>query len=286
MTTDTAPRPHAVASPGSVTPHKPSASSANLPGNTHRARAHSLGNVIDHKANSVTASTSVRSSHTDSAPAAPTDAFGNHKPRMRGWQHAVMLPISAAITTAISFLAPTTLTTVASIIFGIASASLFSISAMLHVGHWRNINVVSALCRIDYANIFFLIAATNTPIIIAAHPPLQWAYLAAIWFATILGGIARNIWMNAPDWTFTIVYVVLGLSSIAIIPLVWASLGAIPALLIIAGGLAYIAGAACFALRKPNPIPNWFEYHEVFHLGTVLGYLCHASAIALIMATV
>ena len=53
--------------------------------------------------------------------------------------------------------------------------------------------------------------------------------------------------------------------------------------LIACGGAAYIAGAVCFALRKPNPIPGWFEFHEVFHLGTVIGYACHVVAIYLIV---
>ena len=44
-----------------------------------------------------------------------------------------------------------------------------------------------------------------------------------------------------------------------------------------------IAGAVCFALRKPNPVPGWFEFHEVFHLGTVIGYACHVVAIYLIV---
>lgn len=55
------------------------------------------------------------------------------------------------------------------------------------------------------------------------------------------------------------------------------------------GGIDYsniflvIAGAVCFALRKPNPVPGWFEFHEVFHLGTVIGYACHVVAIYLIV---
>ena len=47
--------------------------------------------------------------------------------------------------------------------------------------------------------------------------------------------------------------------------------------------LPIIAGAVCFALRKPNPVPGWFEFHEVFHLGTVIGYACHVVAIYLIV---
>ena len=55
------------------------------------------------------------------------------------------------------------------------------------------------------------------------------------------------------------------------------------------GGIDYsniflvIAGAVCFALRKPNPVPGWFEFHEVFHLGTVIGYACHVVALYLIV---
>ena len=58
---------------------------------------------------------------------------------------------------------------------------------------------------------------------------------------------------------------------------------------VVLGGIDYsnifliIAGAVCFALRKPNPVPGWFEFHEVFHLGTVIGYACHVVAIYLIV---
>ena len=85
----------------------------------------------------------------------PVDAFGNRKPRLRGW---------------------------------------------LHVVPWRSAKVTRVLCGIDYSNIFLI-----------------------------------------------------------------------------------IAGAVCFALRKPNPVPGWFEFHEVFHLGTVIGYACHVVAIYLIV---
>ena len=47
----------------------------------------------------------------------------------------------------------------------------------------------------------------------------------------------------------------------------------------IAGGACYIAGAVCFALRKPNPVPKWFGFHELFHLGTIGGYVCHVIAL-------
>ena len=33
---------------------------------------------------------------------------------------------------------------------------------------------------------------------------------------------------------------------------------------------------------QAEPVPGWFEFHEVFHLGTVIGYACHVVAIYLI----
>jgi hemolysin III len=36
-------------------------------------------------------------------------------------------------------------------------------------------------------------------------------------------------------------------------------------LLIVAGGLVYSAGAAVCGLRRPDPAPAVFGYHEVFH---------------------
>ena len=159
----------------------------------------------------------------------PVDAFGNRKPRLRGWLHVV-------------------------------------------------------LCGIDYSNIFLIIAGTNTPVLFALSPAIRRPYLTVIWVTAAIGTILHIVWLRTPNWVFTTVYVVLGLAPVTLIPQLWTAPAVGPAatILIACGGAAYIAGAVCFALRKPNPIPGWFEFHEVFHLGTVIGYACHVVAIYLI----
>ena len=52
-------------------------------------------------------------------------------------------------------------------------------------------------------------------------------------------------------------------------------------LLLVAGGLAYSAGAAVYALRRPDPVPAVFGYHEVFHLLVTAGVAAHFLAISL-----
>ena len=160
----------------------------------------------------------------------PVDAFGNRKPRLRGWLHVV-------------------------------------------------------LCGIDYSNIFLIIAGTNTPVLFALSPAIRRPYLTVIWVTTAIGTILHIVWLRTPNWVFTTVYVVLGLAPVTLIPQLWTApaVGPAPTVLIACGGAAYIAGAVCFALRKPNPVPGWFEFHEVFHLGTVIGYACHVVAIYLIV---
>lgn len=160
----------------------------------------------------------------------PVDAFGNRKPRLRGWLHVV-------------------------------------------------------LCGIDYSNIFLIIAGTNTPVLFALSPAIRRPYLTVIWATAAIGTILHIVWLRTPNWVFTTVYVVLGLAPVTLIPQLWTAPAVGPAatILIACGGAAYIAGAVCFALRKPNPVPGWFEFHEVFHLGTVIGYTCHVVAIYLIV---
>ena len=49
--------------------------------------------------------------------------------------------------------------------------------------------------------------------------------------------------------------------------------------LIVAGGAAYIVGAVFYALRAPTIHREWFGFHELFHVFTVGGFVCHAVAI-------
>mgnify|MGYP000211174911 FL=1 len=132
------------------------------------------------------------------------------------------------------------------------------------------------LCGIDYSNIFLIIAGTNTPVLFALSPSIRWPYLTVIWAAALVGTVMHIVWLRAPNWVFTVVYVVLGLAPVTLLPALWTAPAVGPAatVLIACGGAAYIAGATCFAICKPNPIPGWFEFHEVFHMGTVIGYTC------------
>ncbi|MEO7061390.1 MAG: hemolysin III family protein, partial [Lapillicoccus sp.] len=46
------------------------------------------------------------------------------------------------------------------------------------------------------------------------------------------------------------------------------------------GGL-YTLGAVVYGTKKPNPFPQWFGFHEVFHAFTVAAYVVHYIAVSM-----
>jgi hemolysin III len=52
--------------------------------------------------------------------------------------------------------------------------------------------------------------------------------------------------------------------------------------LILVGGLFYTVGAVIYALKRPNPFPGKFGFHEIFHTLTLLAFLSHWAGIYLV----
>jgi hemolysin III len=90
------------------------------------------------------------------------------------------------------------------------------------------------------------------------------------------------VWLNAPRWSYVPIYIALGWAALGFLPQFWREAGPSIVWLILAGGVAYTGGAVIYALKRPNPVPGWFGFHEVFHAGTVAGFTCHFTAIWLI----
>lgn len=199
--------------------------------------------------------------------------------------HLAIFPLCVAASIVLICIAPAGGMRTACVIYGASAMLLFGNSALLHVVPWTSRTVARMLCGIDYSNIFLLIAGTNTPILFALPASLRRPYLIVIWATALVGTVAHLLWLSAPGWVFTIVYVVLGLAPVTLVDRLWTTpaIGPAATILIGCGGVAYIAGAVCFATHKPNPVPGWFEYHEVFHLGTIIGYVCHVVAIYLVV---
>ena len=169
-------------------------------------------------------------------------------------------------------------------VFMTCSLVLFGNSACYHLGDWSP-RVTDVLRRIDHMNIFLLIAGTYTPVSFALTPFWRDSIIAGMWICTTVALIIHVIWISAPRWLYVLVYIIFGVSGVAFMGLFWMSPYAGPTVVILlcAGGACYIAGAIVYALRKPDPWPKVFGFHEIFHTGTVAGYACHMVAIYMVI---
>jgi hemolysin III len=161
------------------------------------------------------------------------------------------------------------------------SLLLFGNSALYHRFDWSpKIKVV--LKRIDHANILLLIAGTYTPLAVLALPPEKGVLLLSlVWGGTLVGILFRVFWIHAPRWLYVALYLLLGWAAVMyIVDLMNANFAMM--VLVIVGGLLYTGGAVVYALKKPNPWPGHFGFHEIFHVCTVLAFLCHWTACLLI----
>ncbi len=203
------------------------------------------------------------------------------KPTWRGWIHTGVLPIVIAGGIVLIVLADGVVAKVASAIFFASSFLLFGNSALYHRFNWKP-KTKLALKRIDHANIFLLIAGSYTPITLLALPEEKaLVLLIAIWGSAVLGISFRVFWINAPRWLYVPIYIAMGWGAIAYV-VDFMNANAPMMILILSGGLAYTIGAVVYGLKKPNPFPGHFGFHEIFHTLTVLAFMSHWTAALLI----
>ena len=208
------------------------------------------------------------------------DAVRAVKPRLRGWLHAGTFPVAVVAGIVLVVLADGTKATVASAIYALSAVLLFGVSALYHRGQWGP-RAAAALQRLDHANIFLIIAGTYTPfaVLLLAPGPAR-TLLWIVWSGAVAGVAFRVLWIGAPRWLYVPVYIALGWLAVVYLPAFARAGGAVLAL-VVAGGLLYTLGGVVYGIRRPNPSPRWFGFHEVFHALTVLAFAAHVAGLAL-----
>ncbi len=220
-------------------------------------------------------------SATSELPVRVTEPVAEVKPSWRGWIHAGTLPAAIALGIVLVCLADGVLGKLMSAVFFLTTVLLFGGSALYHRFNWSP-TVKAVLRRIDHANIFLLIAGTYTPIATLGLPfPQSVILISIVWGVALLGIAFRVFWLAAPRWLYVVLY--LGLGWAALMYVVdffhWIPVSMI---LVFAGGILYTLGAVVYALKRPNPSPKHFGFHEIFHACTLLAFLCHWTAVLLV----
>ena len=205
----------------------------------------------------------------------------DYRPTWRGWIHAGTFPLAIVSGIVLIVLAQGAQAKIGSVIFTLTSLLLFGNSALYHRFAWKP-KAKRLLKRIDHSNILLLIAGTYTPLGLLALPSAEGSLLLSlVWAGAALGIGFRILWIGAPRWLYVPLYLLLGFAALFYTGDIFEANPA-TMILVLVGGLFYTVGAIIYALKKPNPSPRHFGFHEIFHACTLLAFGCHWTGILLL----
>jgi hemolysin III len=207
------------------------------------------------------------------------------RPRLRGTLHAVAFVVSCVVGALFVAYSPPG-DAFAGAVFAVSVSVMLGTSALYHLVTWRP-SARAWMRRADHTAIFLLIAGTYTPVaLIGLHGAWRTTTLAVVWGGAVLAAITKMCWIRSPKWLSVALGIGLGWAAVAALPQLARNEGLAALFLLVAGGLAYTAGAVVYAVRRPDPLPRTFGYHEVFHSLTLLALGCQYVAIAFFIVRV
>ncbi len=202
------------------------------------------------------------------------------KPRLRGVSHEYAFFVSLLAGAALILAAPSARAALAATVYALSLSALFGVSALYHRVTW-SVPVRRWMRRLDHSMIFLLIAGTYTPFgLLALSDTLAVVVLTVVWSGALAGMALNLIWIDAPKWFSAMVYTSLGWVAIVALPQLVSQIGSTATGLLALGGVLYSAGAAVYGLRRPNPVPAVFGYHEVFHALVIAAAAAQYAVIA------
>ncbi len=209
-----------------------------------------------------------------------TTGSPERRPLLRGWLHLVAAALAIAGLVLLVLLADSAEAYVGGAIFAASLIALYTTSATYHVITWGR-RMRGVMKRLDHSMIFVLIAGTYTPFcLIAASTAWGISILAVVWSIAGAGIVLKVAWPNAPRWLGVGLYVGTGWVALVAASELADWFAAVPLILLAGGGILYTLGGVIYALKRPNPFPRVFGYHEVFHLLVIAGSAMHFTLVA------
>jgi hemolysin III len=201
--------------------------------------------------------------------------------KISAYSHAATVPIMVIGTVILLVISSgNTAAQIVSLVYGLSAILLFSASFLYHSNKQKE-NDKSVWRKLDHSAIFFLIAGTYTPIcFIYLDGTMKWGILIAQWSLVFFGTVFKLLFINTPRFIGTLIYLLMGWIVLVPIATLFKTMEPASFILLIAGGISYTIGAVIYALKRPDPFPGFFGFHEIFHIFVTGGAVLHLLTIS------
>lgn len=208
------------------------------------------------------------------------------RPRARGISHRIAAVLALPAAVWLVTIAPAGRPRVAAAAFGLGVWVMFTASALVHLRPWPPF-VTEVLFRLDHTGIFLAIAGTATPIALLTLSGWQQDLLLyGVWGGTAIG-LGFIWWPRAtPRGWANAIFITLGALTVPLLPWIAADAGWGTVGLMVAGGLVYLVGVVIVGLRRPDPAPHVFGYHEIWHALVIVAVVLHYVMVARLLEPV
>lgn len=204
------------------------------------------------------------------------------RPWLRGSMHRWSVPVAIVLTVVLAARVETGGQLAAIIVYGVCITGMLGVSGLYHARRLYH-RERRFLRRLDHTMILVGTAGTYTAmIVLALDGTTRVVLLAVAWGFVVVGGGIRMLWLDAPAALIALVYLVAGWQALLAFPAYTAALDAAELTMVAVGGGLYTVGAIVYSLKRPNPWPAIFGFHELFHTFVVGGAVCHWVALLLL----
>jgi hemolysin III len=192
-------------------------------------------------------------------------------PRWRGWIHlgALIVAVPAAVALVVRRPAPDIDVYAVGLVLMFAGSSGYHLLPVSARGRRR-------LRQADHAVIYIFIAASYTPFCWLAVPhSIGVPLLACVWTGAVVGVVLKTAGFDRVRRAGGVLYMVMGWLAVLAAPDALRSLDTTEVALVAATGASYFVGTMALFTRRPDPIPDRFGYHEVWHSAVVVAAGCY-----------
>lgn len=203
-------------------------------------------------------------------------------PLLRGISHLLAFFVSLVLGVVVLSAVPGVVARVGTAIFAVSVTAMFGDSALYHRVEWTA-TARRRMRRVDHATVYLCIAGSYTAYaLLVLTGAWRIAILVGVWIGVVAAIVLKFAWLDGPRWIPVTIGFALGWLGVATLPQAFRGMSLAAVGLVLGGGLLYTLGGATYALRRPDPFPRIFGFHEVFHALVIGAVACHYTAVALV----